>query len=58
MPYWIEKVDLKYSWEPVGKWMFHWNFVYELVRSNKTGEITLSCHLNSYYYMHNTLRFY
>ena len=51
-------MDLKYSWEPIGKRIFHSNFVYELVRSNNTGETTLSSYVNSYYSMHNTLSFF
>ena len=56
MCHWIEKMDLKYSWEPIGKRTFHWNFVYELLLSNNTGEITLSSYVDSYYYMHNDLK--
>ena len=40
MHHWIDKMDFKYSWD-------------ELVRSDNTGEITLSSYVNSYYYMHN-----
>ena len=47
-----EKMNLEYSWEPIGKRIFYWDFVYE---SNNTGEITLSSHVNSYYCMHNAL---
>ena len=51
MHHWIEKLDLKYSWEPSGNRRFHWNFVCELVRSNNTREVTSSRYVNSYYCM-------
>ena len=40
-------MNWKYSWEPIGKIIFHGNLVYE---SNNTGEITLSSYVNFFYY--------
>ena len=46
-------MDLKYSWEPIGKRIFHWNFAYEW---NNTGEITVSSYVSLYYHMYNALK--
>ena len=53
----IEKMDLKYSLEPIGNRIFHLNFVYELVRSNNTGEITLSSYVIRIFALINALSF-
>ena len=49
------EMDLKYSWESIRKKIFHWNFVYELVHSNNTGDITLSNYVNSHDCTNNVL---